>query len=227
MDLHTRLDLIIAPRRPLNCPFQDLKPSRGQFISWQCLFFGGKKTVFVFVFQENPRKKIVFEFATISRAWKSFSDKFDWFVDCFGENFRKKNLFSPKTSRRSLLLLYSICNLSQHVCSAIYVSGYVNDWHGIPKYLDLENKVKFSQNFLIFFKLPPYTPAGFYLTTHNSAGGDDATRPRRKGQNLLIFLLLCLKEVSDLLKMIHTYVHRASFFLRILDDTGTPSFATG
>jgi hypothetical protein len=31
-------------------------------------FFGGKKTVFVFVFQENPRKKIVFEVATISRA---------------------------------------------------------------------------------------------------------------------------------------------------------------
>jgi hypothetical protein len=30
-------------------------------------------------------------------------------------------------------------------------------------------------------KQPTYTPAGFDLTTHNSAGGDDTTRPRRNG----------------------------------------------
>jgi hypothetical protein len=29
--------------------------------------------------------------------------------------------------------------------------------------------------------LPLYTPAGFDLTTHNSAGGDDTFRPRRQG----------------------------------------------
>jgi hypothetical protein len=30
-------------------------------------------------------------------------------------------------------------------------------------------------------KLQPYTASGFDLTTHNSAGGDDTTRPRRQG----------------------------------------------
>jgi hypothetical protein len=29
-----------------------------------------------------------------------------------------------------------------------------------------------------FLNLPPHTQAGFELTTHNSAGGDDTTRPR-------------------------------------------------
>jgi hypothetical protein len=32
-----------------------------------------------------------------------------------------------------------------------------------------------------FLKIPPYTPAGFDLTAHNSEGGDDTTRPRRQG----------------------------------------------
>jgi hypothetical protein len=32
---------------------------------------------------------------------------------------------------------------------------------------------------IFYLKLPPYTLAGFDLTTHNSAGGDDTTRPRR------------------------------------------------
>jgi hypothetical protein len=32
---------------------------------------------------------------------------------------------------------------------------------------------------MIVFFLPPYTLAGFDLTTHNSADRDDTTRPRR------------------------------------------------
>jgi hypothetical protein len=34
-------------------------------------------------------------------------------------------------------------------------------------------------------KLPPHTPAGSGLTTYNSAGRDDSTRPRTRGTQLL------------------------------------------
>jgi hypothetical protein len=38
-----------------------------------------------------------------------------------------------------------------------------------------------------FKKLPPYTPAGFVLTTQNSEGGDETTRPLRKGIAVFVF----------------------------------------
>jgi hypothetical protein len=39
----------------------------------------------------------------------------------------------------------------------------------------------FIDTFFLTKKLPTHTPAGFDLTAHNSAGVDDATRPRRQG----------------------------------------------
>jgi hypothetical protein len=33
-----------------------------------------------------------------------------------------------------------------------------------------------------FLKLPPYTLAGFDLTAHNYAGGDETTRPCHQGK---------------------------------------------
>jgi hypothetical protein len=41
------------------------------------------------------------------------------------------------------------------------------------------------------FKLLSYTRAGLDLTTHNSAGGGVATRPRRQGKQQLVYNFYC------------------------------------
>jgi hypothetical protein len=47
----------------------------------------------------------------------------------------------------------------------------------------------------LFKKLPPYTPAGFDLTTHNSASGYDTTRPRRQGKpDQIVFFWQCFRK---------------------------------
>jgi hypothetical protein len=54
--------------------------------------------------------------------------------------------------------------------------------------------------FFLFLKLPPYTLAGFDLTTHTSAGGDDTTRPHRHGFFLFsssFFLFFFSTGISD------------------------------
>jgi hypothetical protein len=65
--------------------------------------------------------------------------------------------------------------------SSIDSSNNLSDWH----YAALcEAEITIMLNTRIFtiywksFKLPHYTLTGFYLTTHNSAGGDDTTGPR-------------------------------------------------
>jgi hypothetical protein len=44
-----------------------------------------------------------------------------------------------------------------------------------------------------FFKLPPYTLAGFELSAHMLPSGDDTTRPRRQGAAKLFLYLATTK----------------------------------
>jgi hypothetical protein len=45
-----------------------------------------------------------------------------------------------------------------------------------------------NNSFFLFRRLPPYTLAGFDLTTHNSAGGDEMT-PTGQQLNVLAFCI--------------------------------------
>jgi hypothetical protein len=78
---------------------------------------------------------------------------------------------------------------------------------------------------IFFLKLPPYTLAGFDLTTRNNTGRDNTTRPRCQGKNIILYK-------SDL-EVLHFFNCQAGkrahdvlifFFTLILWSTATPRF---
>jgi hypothetical protein len=71
---------------------------------------------------------------------------------------------------RALGVLQTLDVLVQPVLAGQFVGPGVNVM--IKKYI-LAN--------CLFKKLPPYTPAGFNLTTHNSVAGVDSAKPCRQG----------------------------------------------
>jgi hypothetical protein len=62
--------------------------------------------------------------------------------------------------------------------------------------------------FLCVKKLPPYTLAGFDHKTHNSADGDNATRPRRRAMAGLTDLDVVLQSRRDPPGAVQTLIAR-------------------
>jgi hypothetical protein len=100
-----------------------------------------------------------------------------------------------------LTYMYLYCNNWLMLCDyGKYSSDYsyyeIGIWHSQGSYLIFSQIFRrilttYStfDNFLIcilamFLKLPPYTLAGFDLTTHSSASRDDTTKPRRRSMAL-------------------------------------------